>query len=358
MTCKEIETVLPALLEGALSGLEKKTVEEHLHACESCSKALRDLKKSDELVKCLEEVEPPPWLKTRVMARVREEAGQKEGLFRKLFYPLYIKVPIQAFAMVLIAVVAWNIYRTGEPEFRQIAPPAVVEEVPKAVAPAEPAPAEKPTVREKEADRKIAASQKETSASPVTSGRDQERVQAASVGERKAVGVAVSEPARIAGTPAAPAKDADIARGDIAMERQEKNEAARGMAWEPRQKAMKAPAGALAKDAGKQEAASAAPPAVSSMAPPKTEPDMILRVRDPEAAVVEIGTEIKRLGGRLVERQNLDNRVVLSARIGEDHLRALREKIRSLGEVRKDIPAAPYPDADGNIAIRIEIRQN
>ncbi len=80
MTCKEIEDLLPGMIDGALPETEKKRIEAHLETCASCRKAFADLRMSDERVKSLEEVEPPPWLKTRVMARVREEAGQKEGI--------------------------------------------------------------------------------------------------------------------------------------------------------------------------------------------------------------------------------------------------------------------------------------
>ena len=141
MTCKEIEDLLPGMIDGALPETEKKRIEAHLETCATCRKAFADLRTSDEQVKSLEEVEPPPWLKTRVMARVREEAEQKEGFLRRFFYPLHVKVPVQALATVLIAVVAWNVYKTGEPEFRQMAPPpAAVQEAPKAQAPPEPGP--------------------------------------------------------------------------------------------------------------------------------------------------------------------------------------------------------------------------
>jgi anti-sigma factor RsiW len=142
MTCKEIEDQLPGMIDGALPETEKKRIEAHLETCASCRKTFADLRISDERVKSLEDVEPPPWLKTRVMARVREEAEQKEGFLRRFFYPLHIKIPIQALATVLIAVVAWNVYKTGEPEFRQMAPPSTaVQEAPLAQAPPEPGPA-------------------------------------------------------------------------------------------------------------------------------------------------------------------------------------------------------------------------
>ena len=71
----------------------------------------------------LGEVEPPPFLEQRIMSRIREEAGQKKGLLRRLFYPLHIKVPIQALASILIAVIGFYVYQTGEPEMKQIVSP-------------------------------------------------------------------------------------------------------------------------------------------------------------------------------------------------------------------------------------------
>ena len=61
----------------------------------------------------LEEVEPPPFFEQRIMSRVREEAGRKQGILRRLFYPLHIKVPIQALATILVAVLAFYVYQTG-----------------------------------------------------------------------------------------------------------------------------------------------------------------------------------------------------------------------------------------------------
>ncbi len=363
MTCKEIETLLPALLEGALSVLEKKTVEDHLRACESCSKTLRDLRKSDELVKCLEEVEPPPWLKTRVMARVREEAGQKEGLFRKLFFPLHIKIPIQALAMVLIAVVAWNVYRTGEPEFGRIAPPEAVQQTKRSQAPSESvkeaAPAPIPPAAKKEAGERSEVREKKALAPSPSIAQDRAKRQEPTVREEAKADSAkpAAESMKAARPAAAPVRDADVLKGAGAVRQPEMNESARSLAQESKQ-ALQAPVGAVAKEARKQEAASAAAPVFSPAAPAQAAPDMILRVRNPEAAADEVGNELKRLGGRIVDRQTFADRVTLNARIGGDRLQALREKIRSLGEVREDNPAAPYPDARGNIAIRIEIRQN
>src|SRR3990170_1930733 len=122
MTCNEIENRLPAYLEDLLSPEERKSIAGHLTSCPRCSRAFADLKKTELLVHGLGEVEPPPFFEQRIMSRVREEAGQKQGILRRLFYPLHIKVPIQALATLLVAVLAFHVYQTGEPETKQMAP--------------------------------------------------------------------------------------------------------------------------------------------------------------------------------------------------------------------------------------------
>ena len=125
MTCNEIENRLPAHLEHLLSPEEKETIEGHLASCPRCSRVCEDLRKTQGLVQVLPEVEPPPFFEQRIMSGVREEAAQKQGILRKLFYPLYIKVPLQAFATLLVAVLAFSIYRTVIPELKDLAPPAI-----------------------------------------------------------------------------------------------------------------------------------------------------------------------------------------------------------------------------------------
>src|SRR5512139_1944738 len=98
MTCHEINTLLPAYLEGVLSPEEKKNLEDHLVSCPLCRRDLENLRGAVDLVRGLPEVEPPPFFEQRIMARVREEARRKKGVLRMLFFPLPIKIPIQAMA--------------------------------------------------------------------------------------------------------------------------------------------------------------------------------------------------------------------------------------------------------------------
>lgn len=118
MQCSDVREKLSAYIEGIVSPEEKPLIDEHLKVCERCSESLADLKKALELVRNLEEVEPPPWMTQKVMARVRSEAELKRGVLQKIFYPLYIKLPIEALAVIFVAVMSVHVYRTIQPEMK------------------------------------------------------------------------------------------------------------------------------------------------------------------------------------------------------------------------------------------------
>jgi glutaredoxin-related protein len=122
MNCKDVENNLPLYEDNLLSGAEKQAVEQHLKSCSKCAKALAQLKKTGRLVEGLEEVEPPPWFKQKIMSRVREEA-EKKSLAQKWFYPLRIKIPVQIMATIVIAVLAVYIYRSGDEQMKVVMPP-------------------------------------------------------------------------------------------------------------------------------------------------------------------------------------------------------------------------------------------
>jgi hypothetical protein len=118
MTCQDIQNLLPGYWENLLSPDERSLVESHLSFCHLCRRSLVDLNDSANLLNHLEEVEPPPFFEKRIMARVMEEAGKKRGFLRKFFFPIHIKIPLQAMATLLIAVLAAYIYQKNEPEMK------------------------------------------------------------------------------------------------------------------------------------------------------------------------------------------------------------------------------------------------
>jgi predicted integral membrane protein DUF2275 len=112
----DIEEKLVAYIEGALSEEERLLVEEELKESEEMRESLSDLRKTIQLLQSPEEVEPPNWFREKTMSRVREEAGQKKGMLEQLFFPLHIKLPIGAFAVIFLVVVSFFIYKAYQPE--------------------------------------------------------------------------------------------------------------------------------------------------------------------------------------------------------------------------------------------------
>jgi len=122
MTCDEIKKTLPAYMDGELPSGDMDRTSRHLSTCTDCSREFAELKTMAGLLKDLPDIEPPPFFEQRIMSRIREDAESKTGILQKFFYPLHIKIPIQAVATVLVAVLAFYVYRGGDPEIKQIAP--------------------------------------------------------------------------------------------------------------------------------------------------------------------------------------------------------------------------------------------
>src|SRR5262249_12023004 len=110
MKCEEVQKHLSDFLDSSFDVERAKEIEDHLAACSLCSEEAPSLAACQRLVSGLPVVEPPVGFTTRVMARVRE-AAHPPSLWQRLFLPLRIKIPLQATAVVLIAMLAAYIYQ-------------------------------------------------------------------------------------------------------------------------------------------------------------------------------------------------------------------------------------------------------
>ena len=110
MNCEEVQKYLADFLDKSLDIERTQEIEDHLAACSLCSEEVASLAECHRLVSGLPVVEPPVGFTTRVMAEVRE-AAHPPSLWERLFLPLRIKIPLQATAVVLIAVLAAYIYQ-------------------------------------------------------------------------------------------------------------------------------------------------------------------------------------------------------------------------------------------------------
>ncbi len=116
MDHNDIRHKLSEYLDGSVTAEEKSSIEEHLKTCSACSDALHELQKTVEHIKSVEEVEPPAWMTQKIMANVRAAEEERKGLFRRLFHPLSVKLPIQAVAVLFLAVTAFYIYQNMSPD--------------------------------------------------------------------------------------------------------------------------------------------------------------------------------------------------------------------------------------------------
>ena len=111
----EIRHKLSEFIDGAVTSDEKSAIEQHLKTCTECSEALRELRKTIEHIHAVEEVESLAWMIQKIMAKVRTEAENKKGIWQRVFGPFLMKFPVQAVAVLFLAVTAYYIYSSINP---------------------------------------------------------------------------------------------------------------------------------------------------------------------------------------------------------------------------------------------------
>jgi len=123
----DMQKQLAAYCGDDLEPAARKHVEEHLAQCASCRAELADLQTALRLIRTTPEAEAPPWLAARIMVRVREQHKQKGSWLQRIFFPLHIKLPLEAVALLVVCVSGYYLTRSVETELHQ---PASREELP------------------------------------------------------------------------------------------------------------------------------------------------------------------------------------------------------------------------------------
>ena len=159
MTCHETRELLSALLDEALDSRERAEVDAHLAGCPDCRRELEGLRSTVSLLSRVEHPRAPVGFVDKVMGHVRSVPWYRR-LGRQVFLPLSIKLPIEAGAMVVIAILGvYLLQRT--PELKDAARPdlptvAARPEAPPAPPPAPiPAPSAPVPVPARERDAKL-----------------------------------------------------------------------------------------------------------------------------------------------------------------------------------------------------------
>ncbi len=115
MTCPEARGQLSALLDNALATDERSQVERHLAGCAECQRELERLRRT---VGFLRAVEPPLAPAGFVRDVVRATRPWYRRALEAVFVPLSIKLPLEAVALAMVAVLGIQIVR-DVPEVRR-----------------------------------------------------------------------------------------------------------------------------------------------------------------------------------------------------------------------------------------------
>jgi len=336
MECKGIREKLSAYLEGMNSPEERRLIEEHLHSCEICRQDLEDLRKAGERVRGLEEVEPPPGMTKKIMSRIREEEAGKRGILQKLFYPLPVKIPLEAVAMVFIAVIAVYVFRAVEPELKSVPLPpgtekfALKSEVPqqaqrpKAVAP--------PPKDRASSQGMIQPEQK------IGSARDEgEEATAFRMEEKRSDRELKEEAPSPAGRQSPPVEQTVPAKEKEAVA--DNTEAAT--------------AGRGVRESAENKAQLEATPA-KKLSRELAEPNEIrVIVGDLKNASREVEALLAQVGARRINRETHERTVIFTALLQPEKMEGLRDQLVQLGEVQeKGNPSASLTE---EVWIRLEI---
>jgi putative zinc finger protein len=141
VSCQPTRELLSAWVDGAATPAERAAVESHLATCADCRHELDHLRETLTLLREAEPARAPAGFVDRVLARVRP--APRRRLLARVFLPLGAKLPVEAAAIVMVAVlVAYVARETPElgPALPRAALPSAAPERAEQAEPTQPAP--------------------------------------------------------------------------------------------------------------------------------------------------------------------------------------------------------------------------
>lgn len=308
MECDRIQKQLSAYLDDTLSSAEKGVIDNHLKLCPKCRKSLADLEMTVRSIKGLEEIIPPPWLTQKIMTRVKIEAElTKKNLWQKLFYPLHVKLPIEAFGVFLIALTALYVFKSMEPKIN-----------------IEIAPSER-KVSEYAAKRKDAAPGTEAgkpSPAPIVTRSKKDETTAGSPPLQE------SSPL--------PAEQSEQPGYDKAPPvREERAELRKAPEKEMPMKSAPAPARLSAPNAASQERATQGTGKLMTGLPEKEDISISFKAANIDSARRAVKEVLSKLGGRFIREEPASDALIITGELGSDKLPLFMDKLKTLGAVKE-----------------------
>jgi hypothetical protein len=330
----ELRRKLSDYLDDAVSTRDRREIEEHLNGCLRCREALAELKQVVAAIHDIPPVEPPPWLTTRIMARVREETVPRPSLLQRLFSPFPFKIPLEAAVLVCLCVTGYFLATRSAPELAELPSlPRPLENQPqpeKNVLPAGPEQAP-------QKDRTLIRPTVNSSALPSTVRSGD--VSAPAAPSREETGTAPRYPVpRPFDAPVSPAPSTDTIKEEMVLPARSKS-------------LHSAPAPPTARKESRAESSvtsvrDAASPAMASM-------QITVRVADPVRAGQELEEAIRRVGATIVRNDSTPTGRTVAVRVAIDRLPDLWTRLERLGRITER-PSQP-DGALGEITVTIRL---
>jgi hypothetical protein len=318
MQCEDIQEQLSAYLEDELEAGARRVIEDHLRQCAGCRTELTLLRRTVATLRSLEELEAPPRLAAAVDRRLLTRGSSPwERLTSWLFFPLHVKVPLQAVALLLVSLGVVYLYRSA-PELAEAPRPSVASE-----SASRDLHATGPASAPEEADRLDRAARTRPAEEPAGRAEGQaEMRKERTMQEQESAGARAPRFRQEA--PAA-------AKPHTAIETQEKREAFGDTADDARALRKQAPVGAT----------SASPSA-----------EVILKTSDPARAIVKIREIVGALEGTVDEKEEGTLIVTIPAKASARFFSGLKD-LGTLASPPAESPSAPSSEGPVTLSIRL-----
>lgn len=361
MACPIFKEKISSYLDGMLGPDGKAEVENHLKSCGRCREYYDEISRSVETVRGLDDIEPPPWLKQRVMAKIRAEKGQRVRSWKDLFRPLRIRIPVGAVAMLAVAVITVYIFRSVGHDIR-------VAEVSQEEAPVRSVPQDaertdegkRPSAEPEQRVRgrdALRLQREKTLPAPLLKetvtlpqAAPEARLQEEKPQKKDAPALISSGGLRPAGEPAErpTAEDRPAAVREL---QERKKVASPAPAAMPSKEEASREGTARSAGAIEQDAAMRAPEAPAEM--PRRQESLTVVVEDAARDIERIKQAIRSLGGTLISEESLDDKKVVLLKISSRQYKDLLERLCGIGEIGWE--HAPEEGPTAWRTVRIEV---
>lgn len=132
MDCERVQDSLSDFLEGSLPEIEQAGVTAHLAECLPCKAVKEGLEETLLLLRSLPPRQAPPDLLEGIRRRLAQEETPPEALWKKLFLPAHIKIPLEAAAAIVLFLLVYGAQKGDLPKLFTPPPAAKMDAAPAA----------------------------------------------------------------------------------------------------------------------------------------------------------------------------------------------------------------------------------